>query len=238
MSDPFGPIADLFGAGPASKAANAQTHAADQATATADKALAQQQKIYDEAVARNKPFYDSGVSANAQLGKMVNGGYNMQESPAAQYQLTQGTRSLNRQLAARGLLGGGNASQKLAELSSGIAANDYNQQYGRLLDQVKIGTGASAASGSASQAFGNQVGQNSTAVQNNQNNAGQARASLYAGQSGASMGMANIGLNAYRSGLFSGGGGGGDPYNAGGADFSGNTAGSGSVDNYGDPIGL
>jgi len=260
MSDPFGPIGDLFGIGPASRAADAQTHASDNQTATANSALASQEKInadtlaqqkdlYNQDIARNKPFYDTGVSANANLDKMVNGGYDMNQSPAAQYELTQGTKSLNRQLAARGLLGSGNASQRLAELSSGVAANDYNQQYSRLLDQVKIGTGASASAGASSSTLGSQigqgaaslsgaVGQNSTAVQNAQYQAGQGRAALYGGQSGATMGMANLGLNAYRSGLFSGSGAPGTTYDAGGANFAGNTPGSGTVDNYGDPVGL
>lgn len=138
----------------------------------------------------------------------VPGGYDMKQSPAAQYELTQGTRSLNRQLAARGLLGSGNASQRLAELSSGVAANDYNQQYSRLLDQVKIGTGASASAGAASNVLGNQIGQNSAAIQQSNTQAGQARASLYGGMGGASASTVGAGINAYRSGLFGGSSGG------------------------------
>ena len=185
---------------------NSQDSATQANTNTADASLAQQKELYDEDVARNQPFYNTGVAANANLNKMVNGGYNMQESPAAQYELTQGTQSLNRNLAARGLLGSGNASQRLAELSSGVAANDYNQQYGRLLDQVKIGTGASASAGAASQTLGNQIGQNSQQVQQNNSLGALGRASLYSGMGGASGGAANVGINAYRSGLFGGSG--------------------------------
>lgn len=274
--------------------ANAQEDAADQNTATADKGMALQEKLYNSEIERNKPFYDTGVEANARLNAMVTGkpqsyadsrrrlsdmdamnlsegektasgfnfgdpqkawyrdengeltdkvplstvagGYNMGESPAAQYQLTQGTKSLNRQLSARGLLGSGNASQRLAELSSGIAANDYNQQYSRLLDQVKIGTGASAAAGASSSTLSNAIGQNSAAVQQNNTQAGAARASLYSGIGGSGVSAVNTGINAYRSGLFNSAG--GTTYDAGGANFAGNAAGSGAVDNYGDPVGL
>lgn len=222
MSDPFGPISDLFGDGPASKAANAQNAATQAQTTTANNALDEQRKIYEEEVARNKPFYDAGVAANVKLNDLSANGYDMKESPSAQYALTQGTRSLNRQLAARGLLGSGNASQRLSELSSGIAANDYNteynRKYGALLDQVKISTGASNSAGAASQALSNNVGQNSIAVQTAQGNAGQARASLYAGMGANSINMANLGINAYRSGLFSGG--------------SGNSYSTPTIDNY------
>lgn len=185
-------------------ASNAQGKATRQNKENAEASLAMQERLYNEDVARNKPFYNEGVKALPQLQEMVNGNYNMQESPAAKYQLTQGTRSLNRQLAARGLLGSGNAAQRLSELSTGVAANDYDKQYSRLLDQVKIGTGASGAAGASSQTFGNQIGQNSQQVQQNNTQGGQARASLYSGMGGASAGAANIGLNAYRSGLFSG----------------------------------
>jgi hypothetical protein len=209
--------------GGAIDASNAQTDAAKANAATANQSLAVQQQIntdnlnqqkdlYNQDVARNKPFYDTGVTANANLDKMVNGGYNVQQSPAAQYALKQGTKSLNRNLAARGLLGSGNAAQRLSELSSGVAANDYNQQYSRLLDQVKIGTGASASTGAASQTLGGQIGQNSAnmtnavgtnslANQQAQYQAGQGRASLYSGLGGLPMSAASLGINASRAGL-------------------------------------
>ena len=141
--------------------ADAQDNATQQQATTAANSMAMQKQMYDEDIARNKPFYDAGVKANANLDRLVDGGYNMNESPSATYQLAQGTKSLNRQLASRGLLGSGNAAQRLAELSSGIAANDYDKQYSRLLDQVKIGTGASAAAGASSNTMSNAIGNTS-----------------------------------------------------------------------------
>ncbi len=186
----------------ANAATNAAQTTADANTANSDKALVQQKDLYNQEVARNKPFYDSGVTANANLGKMVNGGYSVQQSPAAQYELQQGSRSLNRNLAARGLLGSGNAAQRMSELSGGVAAKDYNDQYSRLLDQVKIGTGASASAGASSNTLSNAIGQNSQQVQNSNNQLGQSRAALYSGAGGVTTSMANTGINAYRSGLF------------------------------------
>jgi len=188
----------------AKQASDTQQKATDANTDVANKALAQQKDIYDQEVARNKPFYDTGVNANANLDKMVNGGYDIKSSPAAQYELTQGTKSLNRQLAARGLLGSGNAAQRLSELSSGVAANDYSQQYSRLLDQVKIGTGASASAGAASSTLSNQVGQNAQAVQQNNTQGAAARAGLYSGINSNNINTVNTGINAMRSGLFNG----------------------------------
>jgi len=171
---------DITGKGAAAQALK-DSNAAQ--AGSAQNQLDLQQRMYDESVARNKPFYDTGVTANSERNKMVNGGYNMQESPAAQYELQQGTKSLNRQLAARGLLGSGNASQRLAELSSGIAANDYNQQYQRLSDQINTGTGAAQQSNQSS----NQLAAQGTNTYQNQSNTttsnNTARAQLYTGTS-------------------------------------------------------
>jgi hypothetical protein len=188
---------------------NAQDNATEANNRNSAAALAQQKQMYDEQIAREKPFYDTGVKANSSLDKMVNGGYDMKESPAAQYELTQGTKSLNRQLAARGLLGSGNAAERLSELSSGVAAKDYQDQYARLLDQVKIGTGASASAGAASNTMSQNIGNASAMQQQNNTMGAQARASLYSGMGGASAQAANVGINAYRSGLFSSGAGSG-----------------------------
>jgi hypothetical protein len=181
----------------ANKAASATTDAANTNLQGTNATLAQQKDIYNQDVARNKPFYDTGVAANANLDKMVNGGYNMSESPAAQYELQQGTKSLNRQLAARGLLGSGNASQRLAELSSGVAASDYNNQYNRLLDQVKIGTGASASAGNAGNQMSNNLSNANAANSASNTAAGAGRAALYSGYGGLVNNTVSTGINAY-----------------------------------------
>ena len=139
---------DITGKGAAADALSSSQAAQK---AASDQSLALQQRMYDESVARNKPFYEAGVTANADREKLAHGGYDMQESPAAQYQMQQGSRSLNRQLAAKGLLGSGNANQKMAELSAGVAGNDFNNQWQRLTDLTNTGTGSAQQSNAASQ---------------------------------------------------------------------------------------
>lgn len=217
-------VSGIMGANAQSNAADSAANSATQTNASqeriANRALSQQQDIYNQDIARNKPFYDTGIAANANLNKMVNGGYDMKESPAARYALTQGTKGLNRQLAARGLLGSGNAAQGLGELSSGVAASDYSNQYSRLLDQIKIGTGASAAAGASSGTMSGAIGQNASALsgalganslaqQNAAYASGNARASLYGGIGQTGVNAVNTGINAYRSGLFNSSGGAG-----------------------------
>jgi hypothetical protein len=216
-------VSGIMGANAQSDAANTAANSASQTNSSqeriANQALGQQKDLYNQDIARNKPFYDQGVNALGNLNKMVNGGYDMKESPAAQYVLTQGTKGLNRQLAARGLLGSGNAAQRLGELSSGVAASDYSNQYSRLLDQIKIGTGASAAAGASSGTMSGAIGQNASALSGalgtnglaQQNAAyanGNARASLYGGIGQTGVNAVNTGINAYRSGMYNSGGGG------------------------------
>jgi len=183
----------------ANKSASATKSAANQQAATASDTLTAQKELYDADVARNKPFYDLGVGSIPTMQSMVSGNYNMNQSPAARYELQQGSKTLNRQLAARGLVGSGNASQRFAELSAGVAAKDYNDQYNRILDQIKIGTGASAQTGQSSSTYNSAVGQYGANVANAQGQAGQARASLYAGMGGLANNAVSTGVNAYNA---------------------------------------
>ena len=214
-------LGGLMGSSGASKAADASQYAAQLQTMTAISAQErqdalyreQQQKqeqLYREQLAREKPFYDLGVESIPQMKSMVSGNYNMQESPAARYELQKGSTSLNRQLAARGLLGSGNAAQRLAELSSGVAAKDYNDQYNRILDQIKVGTGSAAAAGNASNTYNAGIGSSTSGIagsignaaqgiSNAQGQAGQARAALYSGQGGMANNMLSTGINAYNA---------------------------------------
>lgn len=169
-------LGDLTGANDAEKAlkdsnSTARTNAKNQ--------LQLQERMYNESVGRMRPFYNTGLEANKSREQMLTGGYNMKSSPAAQYSLTQGTKSLNRQLAARGLLGSGNAAQRLAELSSGIAANDYSNRFSQLSSLVDTGMGSAQSQNTA----GSQASQLGTSTYQNLNSNiasnNSARAQLY-----------------------------------------------------------
>lgn len=197
----------------ANKSADAAAAGSQAQVDIAEAQMRQQQQIYDDQmrryeqqVKRNEPYYKMGIRAISPIQQMVYGGYNMKKSPAAQYSLQQGTKTLNRQLAARGLLGSGNAAQRLTELSSGIAANDYNTQYQRLLDQIKIGTGASAEAGNTTANMGNAAnmvsnaaGQYGANAMNAVGNAASARASLYSGYGALANNAMNTGMGIYNA---------------------------------------
>jgi hypothetical protein len=131
----------------------AQSDANDKATGIKALEMMMMKKMYDEQMARQQPFYEQGISSLEDYAKMLKGGYDMKQSPAAQYELEQGTKALNRQLAARGMSGGGIAARRLAELSGGVAARDWQNQYSRLVDSLKLGTGAANSMNQSSQNY-------------------------------------------------------------------------------------
>ena len=150
MGAAIGALGSAYGA---SVSSSASSDAADKAAQTQMYALMMQKKIYDEQMARQQPFYEQGISSLEDYAKMLKGGYDMKQSPAAQYELEQGTKALNRQLAARGMSGGGIAAIRLAELSGGVAARDWQNQYSRLVDSLKLGTGAANSMNQSSQNY-------------------------------------------------------------------------------------
>ena len=185
-------LAASKGAGAVSDAANTAAGAQNNATQVAN-------EQFNKQVELNQPFYDVGKGAIPDFQKMLSGGYDMKESPAAQYELRKGTQALNRALASRGLSGSGNAANRLTELNQGIAAKDWQNQYSRILDALKLGTGASASMGNAGNALtsATQSGANNLGNITMQN--GNTQASLYAGIPGATANMAATGLNAYNA---------------------------------------
>lgn len=218
----IGALGSAYGA---SVSSSASSDAADKAAQTQMYALMMQKKIYDEQMARQQPFYEQGISSLEDYAKMLKGGYDMKQSPAAQYELEQGTKALNRQLAARGMSGGGIAARRLAELSGGVAARDWQNQYSRLVDSLKLGTGASASMGQSGQYYGNQIGHGASSLsdiylQNARNQLGSAGLYSTAAQNLANQ-MSNSGATAASIGMRMGWGGSGS---TSGNDLSGVTA--------------
>jgi hypothetical protein len=64
-----------------------------------------------------------------------------------------------------------------------IAGQDYMNSYSRILDALKIGTGASAAAGASGQQFSNQIGAAGTNQANITLDQGQSDANLWRGLS-------------------------------------------------------
>jgi hypothetical protein len=125
---------------------NANAKAANKATDAQLSAQQQQQANFNLVQGQEAPYRQLGEQNIPELQKMLSGGYDMKASPSAQYAMTQGTRSINSALGARGLEG--TAVQQLGQLSSQTAANDYQNRFNQLLSATNIGSNAVAMTGS------------------------------------------------------------------------------------------
>lgn len=184
----IGGIGSAFGA---SQAADAQTHAADKATAT-------QWKMFNKASEYLKPFIQGGTDTMGVLKnfidpnqglmstitKLVSPGADMNSTlealPGYQFTRDQGLKSVGNALAARGLAGpGGSLARASADYTTGLAQNTWQNLLNGLLSSYQTGstalqnlvnTGAGAASSLAGNATatGSQIAQNTIGAGNAQ----------------------------------------------------------------------
>jgi hypothetical protein len=190
-----------------SKAAKAQTHAADQQ-------VAEERRQYEQDRTDLAPWRDTGSAALSKLAGMYgvggptstagaagstgDGAYGgFFTSPGYQFRLDQGNQAVQRSAAARGLLGSGAAVKAIDRYSQGLASSEYGAFSDRLAQIAGFGQNATNATVAA--------GQNATAgIVGAYGRAGDARASSYANTGSAINGTINNALSAY---LYSQGGG-------------------------------
>ena len=122
----------------------AAREAAEIANASSDRALALQQRMYDESIARQKPYYTAGVNALPGYLKGIAAGgeyvrpFTMADfnaDPGYAFRLTEGQRALDRQAAARGGLISGGALRAATRYGQDMGSQDYGRAlqdfYGR-----------------------------------------------------------------------------------------------------------
>lgn len=127
---------------------------------------------------------DQKVAMRQQIAASPYSGDSPELSPLAQWQSQEFTKSQNRQDAARGLAGSGGAAARVSEGDSAIAAQDYQNSYARILDALKIGSGASASAGASSGVFSNAVGNSGSASMGLALDQGNTNAQLWQGLGG------------------------------------------------------
>jgi hypothetical protein len=165
----------------AHSAAKAQTSAANQATAA-------QQAMYNQTRSDLLPYQQFGQSAGNQLmarmgeftSPMSMTQDQLEQTPGYQFTKTQGLKTVNNALGARGLLNSGAVMKGAADFATGLADKTYLDQfnmdqtlkqnnYNRLLGATQLGENAAAQTG----AYGTQTAQS---VGSNIIGAGNARA--------------------------------------------------------------
>jgi len=203
----------------ASKAAKAQTQAADQAAQLQRETFAKQTELQE-------PFRQAGITSQNELLRMLGlsgdpstSGYGsvgapftaeqMEADPGYAFRLAEGEKALGRMQAARGQYLGGGAIRAGVRYGQEMGSQEYAKAFDRAqaLMGTRLGTLGSLYGGgtAAAQQIGQQAGQYGTNTGNLMVGAGQARASGYLGQSNAlaqALGQAATGYGLYRGGYF------------------------------------
>jgi hypothetical protein len=203
----------------ASKAAKAQTQAAEQASQV-------QRDIFERQTQLQEPFRQAGITSQNELMRLLGiggdataGDYGMltrgyrpedlQMDPGYAFRLAEGEKALERMQAARGGLLSGSAIKAGQRYGQEMASQEYTNAFNRA--QALLGTRLGAlgslygAGQAAAQQVGQQAGQYGTNVGNLMMGAGQARASGYLGQANAlsqALGQGAMGYGLYRGGYF------------------------------------
>jgi hypothetical protein len=232
----------------ASDAASAQNNATAAAQQSQANATAEQKREFDLTQSNFAPYKAVGDAAAPALQQFnATGGGDMTQDPLYKNAMGAATRQATQQSAGSGQGTAGGALQtRLAQLGNQVYNNTYATKYQQLTDAIKVGQGAAGsistagtALGAQSQAGASNLGSlaQSGAVNlgNIATNNANTQAGLYGGMANTIGGLAKTGA---ANGWWGSSAAGAPADNtAGGANFSGNVSGSGTVDNYGDPIG-
>lgn len=136
--------------------------------ATGQQSLAEQRRQFDLIQENLRPFREIGNQAyQQQLASQVGVG-GLPADPSAAFRNQLQTRELNRNLAARGGLGGGNRLRALQSQAMAQAMTDEGNQFERLGALSGRGTGATSELGQAGSQFAGTIGQTMQDVANAQ----------------------------------------------------------------------
>ena len=184
----------------ASKAAKAQTQAANQANQTMSQQYAQTRQDlmpYQQAGQAALPYYNALLGVG---GDQTSALKTLQQTPGYQFTLSQGLKAAANSAAARGLGVSGAAFRGAENTAAQLANATYGDQVNRLMGAAQLGENAAAQTG----AYGTQTAAN---ISNNLTGAGNAQAASSVASGNALSSLASSIPNAliYNK-LFSGGG--------------------------------
>jgi hypothetical protein len=164
-------LSGVIGGKGAKKAANVQADYGNQA-------LQLQKSIYDQNRADLAPWRAAGGEAIGMGLDMLKPGYDYTASPGYQFRLSEGLKGVENSAAAKGILESGGTLAGIDKYSEGLASQDYNDQFNRVMSVAN--GGQQAATNTA------QLGANSANAQGDiLGQIGNARASGYMGTANA-----------------------------------------------------
>jgi hypothetical protein len=150
MLDPL----DLFGG----QARGTQEEISNIMRGSAQAGIDSQRAMMDQVNALYEPYRSASLDRLPDYQSMTTGGQmDINASPMYQYETEQGTRAINRQMAARGLFDSTARGSALSDFLLQAGQNEAGRQYGRQLDTQQMGTDAIHAIGGAGRTAGANV---------------------------------------------------------------------------------
>ncbi len=210
MGDIVNSVADIFGFGPASKAADATESAANTAAAANRYASDLQYKMWQEQQSLQEPWRQAGQQALNKLIPLADyqqfGMDQFQSDPGYAFRLSEGQKALERSAAARAGLQSGSALKAAARFGQEMGSQEYMNAFNRYQTeraarlqplQSLAGVGQTAANtlGQAAGQYGQTAGNLAMMGGANQANALLAGANIRASQYGNMGSALNTALN-------------------------------------------
>lgn len=130
-----------------------------------------QKDAYERQIMQQKPYYDAGVNALNQLSTPGT----IPLSDQYNRDMEQGSRAINRSLAASGQFRSSNAYDKFGDFYNQLSGEEMGRQYNNALAPIKIAQDAMGAMGGAADTYGAGM----TSAYNNYGNQNAQNALLY-----------------------------------------------------------
>lgn len=134
--------------------ANAAESAAQTQSDAANRAIALQEKMYQDYLDMTKDYREAGVNA---LGKLTRG--EILPEPGYAFRLGEGMKALERVQAARGNMLSGGALKAGQRYAQDLASQEYGNAYNRLANIAGLGQTATTQAGTAGQNYASQAGE-------------------------------------------------------------------------------
>lgn len=149
-----------------------------------DKALALQQRMYEEGVQRQQPFLAGGTEDYNRLRALMSGGPGaaqqfLQMDPGYGFRLQEGMKALERGAAARGGLLSGNMLRGAQRYGQDLASQEFGAAYNRLAGLANIGPAAAGVMNTLGQNYAIGAGNIYGAMGQSAGQAQLARGSIY-----------------------------------------------------------
>lgn len=113
------------------------------------RAIREQRRQFNLLRQDQAPYREAGEFALGEMRNMLQGDYDLEETPGYQFRLEEGQQALTNNLAATGNRISGRAMKEAMRFGQGMASQEFGQQYNRLAGLAGTGQTAAQATGQA-----------------------------------------------------------------------------------------